>query len=204
MLPKPRWRPVYQVAEWVRYVKPVHRPADGGEEPVAVPERVLATESVLEPVTGEPLPEPLPAERLPSEESAPRPVPERRPRWRPVYQVAAGSLLVMVALGLFIIVIWYRAPQKETNVKGTGTVVAEQGSTLPVLATQDQGLVPAPSARVKREKPRRLADKKQEPPQPVVQKQQEPPQPLHHNQPNGADPDDLLLKQDAAWRVLQR
>jgi len=137
--------------------------------------------SFKESLTGEPMPEPLPAEGPPPGESAPEPVPARRPRWRSVYQLAAGSLLVTVALGLFILFLSDHAPWRETKGKGIGTVIAEKGPTLSVLAKQNHGLVPVPSASVKRSRPQRLA----------------------HNQRDGAHPDALLLKQDAAWRVLQ-
>ena len=105
-----------------------------------------------------------------------------RPRWRPTYQMAAASLLVTLALGLFILFISDRAPWREPNGKGTGTIIAGNDSTVSVLAKQNQGLTPEPSAPVKRKQPQRLA----------------------HNQGKGAYPDALLLKQDAAWRMSQR
>jgi len=105
-----------------------------------------------------------------------------RPRWRPIYQMAAASLLVTLALGLFILFISDRAPWREPNGKGTGTIIAGNDSTVSVLAKQNQGLTPEPSAPVKRKQPQRLA----------------------HNQGKGAYPDALLLKQDAAWRMSQR
>jgi len=138
-------------------------------------------QSFKESLTGEPMPEAPPAEGPRPGESAPEAVSVRTPRWRPVYQLAAGSLLVTVALGLFILLISDRAPWRETKGKGIGTVIAEEGSTLSVPAKQNQGLVTVPNASVKRKPPQRLA----------------------HNQRAGADPNALLLKQDAAWRALQ-
>jgi hypothetical protein len=139
-------------------------------------------QSFKESLTGEPMPQLLLAEGPRPGESAPEPISARRPRWRPAYQLAAGSLIVTLALGLFILAISDRALWRETNGTGIGTVIAEKDSIVSVLAKQDQGLVPVPGASVKRERPQRLA----------------------HNQRNGADPDALLLKEDAAWRVLQR
>jgi hypothetical protein len=135
-----------------------------------------------ESLTGEPVPELLPAEGPRPGESAPDPISARRPRWRPVHQLAAGSLLVTLALGLFILAISDGALWREPNGKGIGTVIAEKDSTVSVLAKQNQDLVPVPGAAVKRERPQGLA----------------------HNQRTGGDPDALLLKQDAAWRVVRR
>jgi general secretion pathway protein A len=218
--------------ERLRSLKPALHSADGREEPVPV----LTTEPVLESLTGESVPEPLtiesPLEPLPAEESgrgepAPEPAPVPRPRWQPVHQTLTGALLVVMVLGLFILLILDLVPPKETKVKGIGTVIAEKDSTFSLRAEQNQGLVPVPSASVKRERPQRLAAHKQrkppqplahdegEPPQPLAYKQGEPPQPLAHDEgepppplapyrPNDAERADLLLKQDPAWRALQR
>lgn len=140
------------------------------------------------------LPEPLQAEEPAPGESAPEPVPARRLRWRPVYQLGAGSLLATLALGLFILLISDRAPWRETKGKDIGTIIAEKGSTLSVPAKQNQGLVPVPSASVKTERSQRLA----------AHNKRERPQRLAHNKRKSAYPDALLLKQDAAWRMLQR
>ena len=217
-------RPVYQLLEWVRSLKPAVHPTDGREEPAPV----LTTESVLEPLTLESSPEPLPAEEPRPGEFAPEPVPVARPRWSPVYQTLTGALLGMVALGLFDLFIWDRAPRERMTVKDTRTVIAEKGSTLSVLAEQNQGLVPVPSTSVKRARPQRLVHKqgarpqgqrltyKQgKPPQPLVydevkspqrlaHDEGEPPQPLAPYRLNDAEQGALLLKEDAAWRVLQR
>ena len=179
-VPQPRWRPVYQLLEWVRSLKPAVHPADGGEEPVPV----LTTESVPEPLTLESSPEPLPVEEPRPGEFAPEPVPVPRLRWRPVYQTLAGALLGMVALGLFNLFIWDRVPREGMTVlKGTRTVIAEKGSTLSLLAEQDQGLVPAPSASVKRARPQRLVHKQAAPPQGqrLAYRQAKPPQRLAHD-----------------------
>jgi len=154
-------------------------------------------QSFKESLTGEPMPELLPAEGPCPRASAPEPVPARGPRWRPVYQLAAGSLFVALALGLFILAISDGALWRETNGKGIGTVIAEKESTLSVLAKQDQGLVPVPGASVTRERPQRLAHNKRKGTYPDALL-------LAHNQRTGADPDALLLKQDAAWSMLQR
>jgi general secretion pathway protein A len=191
-VPQLRWRPVYQLLEWVRSLKPAVHPADGREEPV---------------------PEPVAVPQL---------------RWRPVYQTLTGALLGMVALGLFNLFIWHRAPREGMTVKGTRTVIAEKGSTLSVQAEQSQGLVPVPSASVKRARPQRLVRhqgarpqgqrltyKQGEPPQrlaydagksplPLAHREGEPPQRLAPYRLNDAERNALLLKEDAAWRVLQR
>ncbi len=224
--------------------------------PVLTTEPVLESltgESVPEPLTIESPSESLQPEGSGREEPMPEPVPVPRPRWRPVhqllerlrslepalhpaqvrtlrwppaYQTLTGALLVVMALGLFILLIADLVPRKETKVKGIGTVIAEKDSTFSLLAKQNQGLVPVPSASVKRERPQRLAHKqrkplqplahdKGEPPQPLAYKQGELPQPLAHDKgeppqrlapyrPNDAERGDLLLKQDPAWRALQR
>jgi len=156
-------------------------------------------------------PEPLPAEESRPGESAPEPVPAQRLRWRPVYQMAAGSLLVTLALGLFILFISDRAPWRETNVKGIGTIIAEEGSTLSALPKQNQSLAPEPSASVKRERSQRLARNKRKGADPdtllLAHNQRNSADPdtllLAHNLRNSADPDTLMLKQDAAWHILQ-
>jgi hypothetical protein len=83
--------------------------------------------------------------------------------------------------------------RKETKVKGIGTVIAEKGSTSPVLSVQNQSLEPVPSAKVQRGRPQRFAHN-----------QRERPQRFAHNQRKGAQPDDLLVKQDIAWHIVQR
>ena len=104
------------------------------------------------------LPEPLPAEESGREEPVPEPIPVPRPRWQPVYQLAARSLLVTVAVvGLFILLISDRAPWRETNVKGIGTIIAEKAPPCPFRPSENEGLVPVPSASVKTERPQRLA-----------------------------------------------
>jgi len=253
-VPAPRlwWSPVYQLLAWVRSLKPVPHPAADGEEPVPVPEPILTAElpepltieSPLEPLQpeesrrGEPAPEPVPVprprwqpvhhllERLRSLKPALHPAQVRTLRWRPAYQTLTGALLVVMVLGLFTLLILDLVPPKETKVKGIGTVTAEKESTFSLRAEQNQGLVPVPSASVKRERPQRLAHKqrkplqplahdKGEPPQPLAYKQGEPPQPLAHDkgeplQPlapyrlNDEERADLLLKQDPAWSALQR
>ncbi len=116
-------RPVYQLLEWVRpslgtaYIscgmgpslKPVH-PADGREEPAPV----LTTESVLEPLTLESSPEPLPAEEPRPGEFAPEPVPVPRPRWQPRVS-AAGMGPIPEACS---------APRPGTNAFGAARVSA--------------------------------------------------------------------------------
>jgi hypothetical protein len=174
------------------------------------------------------LPEPLPAEGAGPGEPVPEPVPVPRLRWRPVYQTLTGALLGMVALALFNLFIWDRAPREGMTVKGTRAVIAEKGPTLSVLGEQSQGLVPVPSPSAKRARPQglvhkqgarpqgqRLTSKQRKPAQPLAHDEAKPAQPLAHHQGepperlapyrlNDAERGDLLLKEDAAWRVLQR
>ena len=140
------------------------------------------TQSFKELLTGALLPETLPADGASQEESAFEPICAQRPRWRPAYQLAAASLLVTLALGLFILAISDRAPFWETKGKATGTIIAEKDSIVSVLARQNQNLMPVRGKSLKSERPQRLA----------------------HNKRSEADTDALLLKQDAAWRALWR
>jgi general secretion pathway protein A len=170
-------------------------------------------------------PEPLPAEGPRPGESAPERVSARGPRWRTVYQLAVGSLLVTVALGLFALLISDHASWRETKGEGIGTVIAENSS---VLSKPNQDLVPVPSTSVKRERPQRLAHKQGtrplgqrltynqgkgtqslaydegKPPPRVARDEGKPPQSLAPYRLNDAELDALVLKQDAAWRVSQR
>lgn len=139
-------------------------------------------QSFKEPLTGALMPETFPADGPRPGESAFEPVCARRPRWRPAHQLAAASLLVTLALGLFILAISDHAPFWKTKAKDSGTVITEKESTVSLLARQNQGLVPVRVTSLKSKRPQRLA----------------------HNQRNGADTDALLLKQDAAWRTLRR
>ena len=171
-------------------------------------------QSFKESLTGELMPEPLPAEGPRPGESAPGRVSARGPRWRTVYQLAVGSLLVTVALGLFALLISDHAPWRETKGDGIGTVI---GENLSVPAEQNQGLVPVPSASAKRARPQglvrqqgarpqgqRLTYKQGKPPQPLAYDQVKSPQSLAPYRLNDAELDALVLKQDAAWRVSQR
>ena len=137
--------------------------------------------------------EPLQAEGPHPEAPVREPVPVPWPRWRPVYQALTGALSVAVALGLLIMSTSDLVTRKETKVKGIGTVIAEKGSTSPVLSVQNQSLEPVPSAKVQRGRPQRFAHN-----------QRERPQRFAHNQRKGAQPDDLLVKQDIAWHIVQR
>ena len=137
--------------------------------------------------------EPLQAEGPHPEAPVLEPVQEPRLRRRPVYQTLAGALSVVVALGLLILSTSDLVTRKETKVKDIGTVIAEKGSTSSVLAVQNQSLEPVPSAKVQRERPQHF-----------VHNQRERPQHFAHNQRKGAQPDDLLVKQDIAWHMVQR
>ncbi len=130
-------------------------------------------------LTGEPMPLALLAGRPQPGEAAPDPIFPRRPRWRPVYWLTAGSLLVTLALGLFILLASDHATRRGTNGKAIGSVIAQKDAT--VLAKQNQGRVRVSGASVKSERPQRIT----------------------RDQPSGAGPDALLLKLDAAWRALQ-
>ncbi len=137
------------------------------------------TQYCKEPLTGEPMPLALLAGRPQPGEAAPDPIFPRRPRWRPVYWLTAGSLLVTLALGLFILLASDHATRRGTNGKAIGSVIAQKDAT--VLAKQNQGRVRVSGASVKSERPQRIT----------------------RDQPSGAGPDALLLKLDAAWRALQ-
>ncbi len=203
------WRPVYRLLEWVRSLKPVPHSAYRRKGPVAVPE----------------------------------PVPVRRARWRPVYQILTGALSVTVALGLLVLSTSNLVPQKETKGEGIGPVIVEESATLSVPAeksqaqnqepplapstlvkkarpqplvhkqaarpqaqrlTHKEGKLPPPLAYEEEEPPQRLAHHEAEPPQSLAPDVGEPPQPIVPHRLNDAEQDDLLLKQDAAWRMLQR
>ena len=174
-----------------------------------------------------PLPEPLPAEEPRPEELASEPVPARRLWGRPVYQLAAGSALVMAGLILLVVSTLQHVPPKETSESGVRTVIAEKGSALSMPAEQNKRPAPVPSISVKRQVPRRqVVHEQRKPPRTLAYERKQPPQPLLHNQeqpsqahvhdqekpyqpvapyrPHPADQDALSLKQDAAWAVLGR
>jgi len=222
---RPIYQLLHQLLEWVRSLKPVSLP-----EPILTAEPVpepLTAEPVPEPLTAEPVPEPLPAEEPRPEELASEPVPARRLWGRPVYQLAAGSALVMAGLILLVVSTLQHVPPKETSESGVRTVIAEKGSALSMPAEQNKRPAPVPSISVKRQVPRRqvvheqrkpprtLAYERKQPPQPSLHNQEQPSQAHVHDQekpyqpvapyrPHPADQDALSLKQDAAWAVLGR